>query len=163
MLKKNPGSSKLYNGSKWWSRFWREIKCIHPSLKKCFVVLFTAKENQSPLGLYRNPLTFFFSNPRFVPLIGDVLFCFLHCGSAFVTAFANILRHRLERHSWEIMVYKVLNMDIFLTQMHQFITPPEPCGLLFWSSKSRPPFTIIVKLGRARTFFYITPILFIWK
>ncbi len=29
------------------------------------------KENQSPIGLYRNPLTFFLTNPRFVLLIFD--------------------------------------------------------------------------------------------
>ncbi len=28
--------------------------------------------------------------------------------------------------------------------------------VLFWASKSQPPFTAIIKLGRARTFFYIT-------
>ncbi len=30
-----------------------------------------ANENQSSLGLYRNPLTFFFTNARFVLLIHD--------------------------------------------------------------------------------------------
>ncbi len=40
------------------------------------------KENQFPLGLYRNPLTFCFTNPRFVLLIHGFLFCSL---SAFVT------------------------------------------------------------------------------
>ncbi len=26
-------SSKLYNGSEWWSRFWSPKKCVHPSYK----------------------------------------------------------------------------------------------------------------------------------
>ncbi len=32
-----------------------------------------------------------------------------------------------------------------------------------WALKSRPPFTAIIKLGRARTYFYITPIVFVIK
>ncbi len=56
--------------------------CLQEQRKQSFLTL--AKENQSPLGLYQNPPTFFFTNPRFV-LIHDwlfVLFCFL---SALVT------------------------------------------------------------------------------
>ncbi len=37
--------------------------------KQSFLTL--PKENQSPFGLYRNPPTFFFTNPRFVLLICD--------------------------------------------------------------------------------------------
>ncbi len=72
------------------------------------------------------------------------------------------------------MVYKVLNITIFLTQMHHLTLeglyyPPRSCAehflwwmdALFWASKSCPEFTAIIKLGRARTFFYITPIAFV--
>ncbi len=37
----------------------------------------TAKKNQSPLGLYRNPPTVFFINPCYVLLIRDQCFVFL--------------------------------------------------------------------------------------
>ncbi len=43
--------------------------CLKEQRKQSFLTL--AKENQSPLGLYRNPPTFFFTNPRFVLLIRD--------------------------------------------------------------------------------------------
>ncbi len=65
-------------------------------------------------------------------------------------------------------------MEIFLTQTHHFrmplLTPQSRVEHFlwwmdahFWDSKSRPLITAIVKLGRARTFFYITPIVFVWK
>ncbi len=51
-----------------------------------------------------------------------------------------------------------------------FIHLLEPCGALFmidgctfWASKSQSPFTAIIKLGKARTFFNRTSIVFIWK
>ncbi len=43
-------------------------------MKQRFLTL--AKENQSLLGLYQNPPTFFFTNPHFVLLIHDRAFCF---------------------------------------------------------------------------------------
>ncbi len=43
--------------------------CLQQQRKQSFLT--SAKENQSPLGLYRNPPTFFFTNPQFVLLIRD--------------------------------------------------------------------------------------------
>ncbi len=72
------------------------------------------------------------------------------------------------------MVYKVLNMDLFLHKcidslQEAFINPTELCGVIFMMDgfflgfKSQHPFTAMIKLGRDRTFFNITPIVFIWK
>ncbi len=58
----------------WYSSGWRRLSV---SSGENMLVLFTAKENQSPLGLYRNPQTFFFTNPHFVLLIGDRCFVLL--------------------------------------------------------------------------------------
>ncbi len=94
------------------------------------------KESQSPLGLYRNPPTFFFTNPRFVLLIHDrrfVLQSFFRA-STFVMNhqrmyIAYILRHLLERlacmtvsRSEKKSIYNILNMDMFLTETHRFAT-----------------------------------------
>ncbi len=66
---------------------------------------------------------------------------------------------RMEQHSlvnarMTVTIYRVLNMDIFLTQTHRFSSeglyePLEPCGVLFMmggytflASKYQPPFTI---------------------
>ncbi len=76
-----------------------------------------------------------------------------------------------------ITLSKVLNMDIFLTQTHRFTSegiylPPRAVWstffmmdgcTFFWASKSQPPFTAIIKLGRTSTIFYITLIVFIWN
>ncbi len=54
--------------------------CLQEQRKQSFLAL--AKENQSPLGLYRNPLSFFFTNPQFVLLTHDrhfVLFSLRVC------------------------------------------------------------------------------------
>ncbi len=73
------------------------------------------------------------------------------------------------------MVYKVLNMDVFLTQTHRFtfdtskafINPPEPCGAFFMMDRCTlldfKIFIAIIKLRRARTFFNITMIVFVQK
>jgi len=39
----------------------------------------------------------------------------------------------------------------------------ECFALLWWTSKDICPFTLIIKLGRARMFFNITLIVFLWK
>ncbi len=49
--------------------------CLQEQRKQCFLTL--AKENQSPFGLYRNPLTFCFTNPQFVLRIHDRRLVFL--------------------------------------------------------------------------------------
>ncbi len=64
------------------------------------------------------------------------------------------------------MVYKVWNTHALIA----FINP-RSCvehflwwmDAQFWTSKSQPPFTAIIKLGRARTFFNVTPTVFVWK
>jgi hypothetical protein len=73
-----------------------------------------------------------------------------------------------------ILVNKVLNMDIFLTQTHRFASkglynPARAVWITFIMDgcmsmidlKQKRPFTAIIKLGRARTFLYITPIVFV--
>ncbi len=62
--------------------------CLQEQSKQSFLTL--AKENQSPLGLYRHPLTFFFTNPRFVLLIHDWRF--------FLFFFLRLSRITLRRH-----------------------------------------------------------------
>ncbi len=55
-----------------WRRMSASCVCLwdmQEQRKQSFLTL--AKENQSPLGLYRNPPTFFFITPRFVLLIHD--------------------------------------------------------------------------------------------
>jgi len=59
-----------------------------------------------------------------------------------------------------IIVYKVINRDIFLTKTHCFASETlywitfmmDGCAFL-GASKSQAPFTPIIKLGRARIFF----------
>ncbi len=81
----------------------------------------------------------------------------------------------------EIIIYKVLNMEIFLHKLIDLIKrpllTPQSCvayffwwmDALYWTSNeleiywSQQPFTAIIKLGRARTFLNITPIVFVWK
>ncbi len=77
-------------------------------------------------------------------------------------------------------IYKILNMDIGLTRTHRFATggglysPPEPCETrfimdactlfdYFWTVEQKHPPTPILALGRARKFFKITLIGFVWK
>jgi len=44
-------------------------------------------------------------------------------------------------------------MDIFLIFTSEGLNnPPEPCGELFWASKSRPPYTAIIKLEEPKRF-----------
>ncbi len=106
-----------------------------------------------------------------------VLFCSVRCASAFVTfhrslCYANVLHYPpLSREcanngyrKLEITVFKVLNMDIILTQTHHFTSeglylPPEQCGALFMMEgctlldfKISTP-TGILKLGRAQDIF----------
>uniref|UniRef100_A0A8C1PEY1 Sodium/mannose cotransporter SLC5A10 n=1 Tax=Cyprinus carpio TaxID=7962 RepID=A0A8C1PEY1_CYPCA len=49
-----------------------QVIAFMPVKEESFLTL--ARENQSPLGLYRNPLPFFFTNPWFVLLICDQRF-----------------------------------------------------------------------------------------
>ncbi len=46
--------------------------CLQEQRKQSFYAL--EMENQSSLGLYQNPHTFFFTNPRFVIVICDGCF-----------------------------------------------------------------------------------------
>ncbi len=65
-------------------------------------------------------------------------------------------------------------MTIILTQTHRFTSeglysPPGAMwsyfydGTLYFASKYQQPFTAIIKLGRARTIFNMTLIVFVWK
>ncbi len=55
------------------------------------------KENQPPLGLYQNPPTFFFTDPRFVLLIRDRHFVLVSLHVRQCPATPTILRHSPER------------------------------------------------------------------
>ncbi len=57
------------------------------------------KGKPSPLGLYWNPPTFFCTNPRFVLLIHDVLFCSL---SAFITNHATPTSYVIRRKGFRL-------------------------------------------------------------
>ncbi len=97
--------------------------------KQSFLTL--PKENQSSLGLNRNPPIFFFTNPRFVLLIRDrrfVLFCSL---SSLVTNHATPTSYVIPRNSFRVQqipkmrVYLFITFKIwifFLTKMHGFAT-----------------------------------------
>ncbi len=67
--------------------------CLQEQRKQSFLTL--PKENQSPLGLYRNPLTFFFTNPRFVLLIRDRHFVLFSLRKVF-TNLANLVESSCE-------------------------------------------------------------------
>ncbi len=76
--------------------------CLMEQRKQSFLTL--AKENQSPLGLYRNPPTFFFTNPRFVLLINDQRFVLFRSLSTFVTNHATPTSYVIRRiglHIWQ--------------------------------------------------------------
>ncbi len=80
-------------------------------------------------SLYRNPPTFFFTNPCFVVLIHDqhfVLLSLLHA-SVFVTNHHRMCDTYILRYPYDLSIYNILNMDIFLIQMHQFSTGVLPC------------------------------------
>ncbi len=141
-----------------------------------------SRGKQSPIGLYWNTPIFWFTNPRFVLLIRDFLFCPLLCIPTFVTShwslrYTFILHHPLDAtlswtHVWQITEasdYKVLNMDIFLTQMHRFIlegrlTPRnhvkhfflmDGCTVLdYWISAA---VHYHYKARKSQDFFYIIP------
>ncbi len=141
-----------------------------------------AKENQSPIGLlYRNPPTFFFTNPRFVLLIRDRHFVLLSLlrASVFITNHHRIrdaygLRHLYDMY--DLSISNIVNMDIFLIKMHRFATGVfyprshlrrillwmhAPLFDVFWTVEQKHPPTPILMLGRARIIFYITPIGFV--
>ncbi len=111
--------------------------CLQEQRKQSFLT--SAKENQSPLGLYWNPLTFFFTNPRFVLLICDWNFvlCSPVCFRVRHLSPAHAQRIRLTSSAgtafncecaydsywkWEKSVYNILNMNIFVTKTHRFTT-----------------------------------------
>ncbi len=98
-----------------------------------------AKENQSPLGLYRNPLTFFFSNPRFVLLIRDWCFVLLSPLRFHIHHFSLVRKLHIRpllsarkvlsrehvydsKQKLQITVYSVVNIYIFLAKMLWFTT-----------------------------------------
>ncbi len=98
-----------------------------------------AKENQSPLGLYRNPLTFLFSNPRFVLLIRDWCFVLLSPLRFHIHHFSLVRKLHIRpllsarkvlsrehvydsKQKLQITVYSVVNIYIFLAKMLWFTT-----------------------------------------
>ncbi len=100
-----------------------------------------AKENQSPLGLYRNPDIFLYKS-SFCASNSWPGFCFvLSPHSSLIT---QSRRHPPERLPlltvrWsERCVYYVWNMDIFLTKMHgfAFIHPPKLCEASFMDTRA---------------------------
>ncbi len=130
----------------------RRVGVAHAPVRYAsFVSLFTgAKEakfpyftkEKSPLGLYRNPPTFFFTNPRFVLLICDWCFVLLSliCASTLVTNHRHMHDAYILHPEWlarmtvsrseKKSVDNVLNVDIFLAKTHGFPTrgpysPPE--------------------------------------
>ncbi len=153
------------------------------------------KENQSPLGLYRNPLTFFFTNPRFVLLIHDwhfVLFCFLSielpCSSLITGAWATPASYVIRRNGfrlWRIAEVRKWCLYRFkygyFSYKNAWIRYRRPLfssrshvrRVLIWMDalylttfgllKKKTPAHAIIKIGRARKMFYITPIGFLWK
>ncbi len=77
--------------------------------------LFTgAQKEKFPLGLYRNPPTFFFTNPRFVLLTRDQHFVLL---TSYIIRPERLLRTTVSR-SEKKSIYNILNMEIFLTKIH---------------------------------------------
>ncbi len=120
--KNTPISNTLKNTFLSLPRLWDMLVsrvCIHEQRKQSFLTL--AKENQSPLGSYRNPPTFFNSNP--------------HCASNSWLAFSFVLspRSSLITQCWNAFrlpqsaevikkCYYVWNRGIFLTKTHGFAT-----------------------------------------
>ncbi len=83
--------------------------CLQEQRKQSFLTL--AKENQSPLGLYRNPLTFFFINPRFVLLIRDRHFVLLSLNRNEITiAIRQKLRLSCASCQWSMVLWSVVNL-----------------------------------------------------
>ncbi len=104
------------------------------------------------------------------------VFCSLLCASSFVTSLFHTYIIRWNNTllwSYRLQL-KLLNMNTFLTQMHCFTSELLTSwshvkhflwwmDALFWASKSRPPFTAIIKLGRVRAFFNTIMMVFVWK
>jgi len=165
--------------------------CLWDQKKQSFLTL--AKENQSPLGLYRNPPTFFFTNPHFVLLISDRCFVLIspqrfrvrHFWEAHVQSWPhmssawNCFVYNSE-HKLDSSDYYILNMDIFLSKTHWFTTEGlcSPLGAVwdtfffiegrflfqvFWTEAMQHPLTEMIELERSKTNFNITPTGFIWK
>ncbi len=120
----------------------RKNQRLQEQRKESFLTL--AKENQSPLGLFRNPLTFFFTNPRFELLIRDrLLFCSLSvalpCLSLITGAYTTHTSYVISKNSFclrqleevkERCLY-CFNKDISI-KTHGFArgglySPPELC------------------------------------
>ncbi len=114
--------------------------CLQQQWKQSFLTL--PKENQSPLGLYRNPPTFLFTNSRFMLLICNWCFVLLATNHRCVH-YTHVLHHPPEwippmavsRSERKIFIL-FLNMYIVPTKIHWFATggfcsPPEPCEARF--------------------------------
>ncbi len=152
--------------------------CLEQRKQSCLTL---AKENRSLLGLYWTPPTF----------LTSVLCCCL-CSTlplsslitgACATPTSYVIRQNglhVRQRKWEKSVYKVLNMDIFLTKMHRFPTgdlysPPGAVWGLFyygwmcflWLLLDCKKNTRLVPFYKAwknkDNFFLITPIGFVWK
>ncbi len=153
--------------------------CLQEQSKQSFLTL--AKENQSPLGSYRHPLTFFFTNPRFVLLIHDWRFFWVFF-SAFVTNHAMPTSYVIRRNGFwsERKVFITFEIWIFFLQkcmaslQEAFIHPPEPCEAhfimdaralfdVFWTVEQKHLPIAMIEFRRARTIFNITPIGFVCK
>ncbi len=155
--------------------------CLQEQRKQSFLTL--AKENQSPIGLlYRNPPTFFFTNPRFVLLIRDRHFVLLSLlrASVFITNHHRIrdaygLRHLYDMY--DLSISNIVNMDIFLIKMHRFATGvfyPRShlrriyygCTRFIWrllDCWTKTPTYPHSNAWKSKDNFYITPIGFVWK
>ncbi len=106
--------------------------CLQEQTKQSFFTL--PKENQSPLGLYRNPPIFFFSSfcafnlwPAFCFAVSPPDFHVRHESPAHAwrirpTSSAGTACMYDSQQKWEKSIYNVSNMDIFLTKMHGFAT-----------------------------------------
>ncbi len=133
---------------------------------------------------YRNPMSFSFTNPCFVFLICDwcfvllspLRFCICHISREFTlwlrptsSAGTPIFCERTfdSSQKLEIMVFNVLNKDIFLTQsvaliQMTFINPPELCGAFLWCTfLGLKISTSIYCHYKAWTFLNITLIVFV--
>ncbi len=92
--------------------------CLQDQRKQSFLTL--AKENQPSLGLYQNPPTFFFTNPRFVLLIRDHVYCFVLSPRLSLitlrirpTSAAGKPSMCHSQRKWDFFFYYVWNMDFF--------------------------------------------------
>uniref|UniRef100_A0A671KJW9 Uncharacterized protein n=1 Tax=Sinocyclocheilus anshuiensis TaxID=1608454 RepID=A0A671KJW9_9TELE len=111
--------------------------CYEEQRKQSFLTL--AKENQSPLGLYRNPPTFFFTNPRFVLLISD------HCFGLISAAFPG--------SSLLIGACATLTSYVISPELRPLLTPGTIWSILYdgWMQF----------LGKSQDIFNITLIVFV--